>query len=83
MWDEINWKKGGKYFADKQPHWRSLGSNFTEAGCKGGAAPINYRLFLINCLVFGSHTDRNDAFTGLGFRDWKKPINLLATNLVN
>jgi hypothetical protein len=27
---------------------------------------------LINCLDIGSHTDRNDAFTGLGFRDWKK-----------
>jgi hypothetical protein len=46
--------------------------------------PQRCRFFLINCLVFGSHTDRNDAFTGLGFRDWKKlPINLLATNLLN
>ena len=29
--------------------------------------------FCINCLAFGSHTDRNDIFTGLGFRDWKMP----------
>jgi hypothetical protein len=28
--------------------------------------------FCINCLAFGSHTDRNDVFTGLGFREWKK-----------
>jgi hypothetical protein len=46
--------------------------------------PQRCRIFLINCLDFGSPTDRNDAFTGLGFRDWKKPqINLLATNLLN
>jgi len=24
--------------------------------------------FCINCLAFGSHTDRNEIFTGLGFR---------------
>jgi hypothetical protein len=42
------------------------------------------RILLINCLDIGSHTDRNYAFTGLGFRDWKKTqINLLATNLLN
>jgi hypothetical protein len=32
--------------------------------------------FCINCLAFGSHTDRNDVFTGLGFRDWKNVAGL-------
>jgi hypothetical protein len=29
--------------------------------------------FCVNCLAFGSHTDRNDVFTGLVFRDGKMP----------
>jgi hypothetical protein len=28
--------------------------------------------FVLTVLAFGSHTDRNDVFTGLGFTEWKK-----------
>ena len=28
--------------------------------------------FVLTILAFGSHTDRNDVFTGLGFMEWKK-----------
>jgi hypothetical protein len=28
--------------------------------------------FVLTVLAFGSHTDRNDVFTGLGFMEWKK-----------
>jgi len=38
---------------------------------------------LINCLAFGSHTDRNDVFTGLGFRDWKNATGLKRGILVS
>ena len=30
----------------------------------------------INCLAFGSHTDRNEVFTGLGFRELKNTTGL-------
>jgi len=39
--------------------------------------------FCINCLAFGSHTDRNDVFTGLGFREWKKATVLKRGILVS
>jgi hypothetical protein len=39
--------------------------------------------FCINCLAFGLHTDRNDVFTGLGFRDWKNATGLKRGILVS
>ena len=39
--------------------------------------------FCINCLAFGSHTDRNGVFTGLGLRDWKNATCLKRGILVS
>jgi hypothetical protein len=45
--------------------------------------PQRCRIILINCLAFGSNTDRNDIFTGLGFRDWQKATGLKRGILVS
>ena len=39
--------------------------------------------FVLTVLAFGSHTDRNDVFTGLGFTEWKKKTVLKRGILVS
>jgi hypothetical protein len=39
--------------------------------------------FVLTVLAFGSHTDRNDVFTGLGFMEWKKATVLKRGILVS